>query len=491
MLNLPMIGYILGKIFLVEAAAMCLPAAVCLYFGESDVTAFIILIAFLAVLGLLMVSKRPDNSAIFARDGLIIVAASWLLLSLLGALPFYLSGAIPNYVDAVFETVSGFTTTGASILPNVEALGKGLLFWRSFTHWLGGMGVLVFVMAVLPSSGGSAMHMIRAEVPGPTVGKLVSKMSDTAKILYGIYLGLTVLAIVMLVCGGMSFYDSCIHAFGAAGTGGFSNYALSVGHYNNLYFEIVLGTFCLLFGINFNMFYFLLIGKVREVWKSEELRTYLTIIVAATLLIAANITSMYGSFWTGLRHAYFQVASIITTTGFSSVDFALWPSFSQAILVLLMFFGACAGSTGGGLKISRLIIYAKTAWRNLRKTIHPNAVETVHFEGKRLEENTVRATHAYLVIYLMIFIASVLLVSLEGFDFTTNFTAVAACFNNIGPGLAKVGPMANYALYSDWSIVLLSLNMLLGRLEIFPILLLFSPMVWKRKKFRKKRVIAR
>ncbi len=487
MLNIKMIGYILGKIFLVEAAAMVLPWIVCLYYGESDAVGFAVMIAILAVMGILLALKRPEQPHIHARDGLVIVALSWICLSLFGAMPFYLTGATPNYIDALFETVSGFTTTGASILTDIEAMGRGLLFWRSFTHWLGGMGVLVFVMAVLPSSGGSAMHMIRAEVPGPTVGKLVSKMSDTAKILYGIYLGLTVIEIIMLLLGGMSFYDSCIHAFGSAGTGGFSNYALSVGHYNNLYYEMVIGTFCMLFGMNFNMFYFLLIGKVRDVFKSEELRTYLGIIAAAVLLIAANIASMYGSFWTGLRHAYFQVTSIITTTGYSSVNFDLWPSFSQFILILLMFFGACAGSTGGGLKISRLIIYAKTAWRNLRKTLHPNAVEIVHFEGKRLDENTVRSTHAYLVIYLMIFIASVGLISLEGFDFTTNFTAVAACFNNIGPGLAKVGPMENYALYSDWSTLLLSLNMLLGRLEIFPILLIFSPVVWKRKKFNRKK----
>ncbi len=486
MLNIKMIGYILGKIFLVEAAAMVLPWIVCLCYGESDAAGFAVMIAILAVLGIMLVQRRPEQSHIYARDGLIIVALSWICLSLFGAMPFYLTGAIPNYIDAVFETVSGFTTTGASILTDIEAMGRGLLFWRSFTHWLGGMGVLVFVMAVLPSSGGSAMHMIRAEVPGPTVGKLVSKMSDTAKILYGIYLGLTVIEIIMLLLGGMSFYDSCIHSFGSAGTGGFSNYALSVGHYNNLYYEIVIGTFCMLFGMNFNMFYFLLIGKVRDVFKSEELRVYLGIIAAAVLLIAANITSMYGSFWTGLRHAYFQVTSIITTTGYSSVNFDLWPSFSQFILILLMFFGACAGSTGGGLKISRLIIYGKTARRSLRRTLHPNAVETVHFEGKRLDENTVRSTHAYLVIYLLIFITSVGLISLEGFDFTTNFTAVAACFNNIGPGLAKVGPMENYALYSDWSTLLLSFNMLLGRLEIFPILLIFSPVVWKRKKFNRK-----
>ncbi len=487
MLNIKMIGYILGKIFLVEAAAMVLPWIVCLCYGESDAVGFAVMIAVLAVLGILLAHKRPVQSHIHARDGLVIVALSWICLSLFGAMPFYLTGAIPHYIDALFETVSGFTTTGASILTDIEAMGRGLLFWRSFTHWLGGMGVLVFVMAVLPSAGGSAMHMIRAEVPGPTVGKLVSKMSDSAKILYGIYLGLTVIEIIMLLLGGMSFYDACIQSFGSAGTGGFSNYALSVGHYNNLYYEMVIGTFCMLFGINFNMFYFLLIGKVRDVFKSEELRVYLGIIAAAVLLIAANITSMYGSFWTGLRHAYFQVTSIITTTGYSSVNFDLWPTFSQFLLVLLMFFGACAGSTGGGLKISRLIIYAKTARRSLRRTLHPNAVETVHFEGKKLDENTVRSTHAYLVIYLLIFIVSVGLISLEGFDFTTNFTAVAACFNNIGPGLAKVGPMENYALYSDWSTLLLSLNMLLGRLEIFPILLIFSPVVWKRRKFHRKK----
>ena len=491
MLNIKMIGYVLGKICLVEALAMILPAGVCLYYGEGDVTAFAAIIVLLLMLWLVLGIKRPANTAIYARDGLVAVALSWIFLSLFGALPFFLSGAIPHYIDAVFETVSGFTTTGASILTDVEAMGRGLLFWRSLTHWLGGMGVLVFVMAVLPSSGGSAMHLMRAEVPGPTAGKLVSKMSDSARILYGIYLAMTVLEIVMLVCGGMSLYDSCINAFGSAGTGGFSNYALSIGHYNNLYFEIVIGTFCLLFGINFNLFYFLLIGKCKDVFKSEELRVYLAIIGAAVLLIAANITQMYGSFWTGLRHAYFQVTSIITTTGFSSVDFNLWPAFSQFILVLLMFFGACAGSTGGGIKISRLIIYFKTAGRNLRRMLHPNAVETVHFEGKRLDDTVVRGTHVYLVVYLMIFIASILLISLEGFDFTTNFTAVTACFNNIGPGLSKVGPLGSFAGFSLWSKLLLSVNMLLGRLEIFPLLLLFAPSVWRRKKFHQKRVALR
>ena len=384
-------------------------------------------------------------------------------------------------MDAFFETVSGFTTTGASILTDVESLSRGGLFWRSFTHWVGGMGVLVFVMAILPMTDGHGMHLMRAEVPGPSVGKLVSRMSDSAKILYGIYLAMTVIEIILLLAGGMPLFDACVHAFGTAGTGGFSNRALSVGTYQNAYYDIVIGVFMLLFGVNFNLYYFLLVRRFREVFRSEELRAYLLIVTASVLAITVNIVHIYGSAATSLRHAFFQVSSIITTTGYSTVDFNTWPTFSKAILVVLMFVGACAGSTGGGIKVSRILILLKSSLADMRKMLHPNAVTTVRLEGKPLTEKNIRGAHVFISVYLVVFVASFLLLSLEQFDLVTTFTALAACINNIGPGLEMVGPMGSFAAFSPASKLLLSFDMLVGRLEIFPMLLLFAPSIWKRR----------
>ena len=479
-MNNRMIAYIIGGILLTEAALLVLPLLVTVLYGESPVP-FLIPILLLALCGGAMGWKKPKSTALYARDGLAVVALAWICMSLFGALPFVLSGDIPNYVDAFFETVSGFTTTGSSILTEIEPLSRGGLFWRSFTHWVGGMGVLVFVMAILPMNDGHGMHLMRAEVPGPTVGKLVSRMSDTAKILYSIYLVMTVVEIVLLLAGGMPLYDAAIHAFGTAGTGGFSCRNLSVGAYDSVYFDVVIGVFMLLFGVNFNLYYFLLIRRFRDVLHSEELRAYLLIVAASVLAIAVNISHLYQSFAASLRYAFFQVSSIITTTGYATADFNAWPAFSKAILVILMFVGACAGSTGGGMKVARIVILAKTSVCDMRKMLHPNAVATVRFEGKPIGEKNIRSVHLFLTVYLIVFTISCLLLSLEEMDLVTTFTAVAACMNNIGPGLEVVGPMGNFAAFSPWAKVLLSFDMLVGRLEIFPMLLLFAPSIWKRK----------
>lgn len=479
-MNYQMIAFVIGRILLTEAALMVLPMATALVYGESPAPFFIPALLLLAV-GLIFGVRRPRRTSIYARDGFAVVALAWVFLSVFGAIPFVVSGDIPGFVDAFFETVSGFTTTGSTILTEVEHLTRSGLFWRSFTHWIGGMGVLVFVMAILPMTDGHGMHLMRAEVPGPSVGKLVSRMSDTAKILYGIYFVMTVIEIVLLLAGGMPLFDACIHAFGTAGTGGFSSRNLSVGAYGNAYFEMVIGIFMLLFGINFNLYYFLLIRRFRDAFGSEELRAYLTIVAVAVLAIAADIFRIYGSVGASLRHAFFQVSSIITTTGYGTVDFNTWPTFSKSILVVLMFVGACAGSTGGGIKVSRILILVKSSLADMRRMLHPNAVTTVRLEGKPLPDKSIRGAHVYLSVYLAIFVASFLLLSLEGFDLVTTFTALASCINNIGPGLELVGPLGNFSAFSPWAKLLLSFDMLVGRLEIFPMLLLFAPSIWRRR----------
>lgn len=478
-----MIGFVVGRILLTEAALLALPVLTAFLYGESPVPFLVTALALVAA-GLAMGIRKPERTALYARDGFAVVALAWILMSIFGAAPFVLSGDIPNCVDAFFETVSGFTTTGASILTDVEAMSQSCLMWRSFTHWVGGMGVLVFVMAILPMTDGHGMHLMRAEVPGPTAGKLVSRMGDTAKILYAIYLVMTLVEIVLLLAGGMNLFDACIHAFGSAGTGGFSNKALSVGAYNSAYLEIVIGVFMLLFGVNFNLYYFLLIRRFRDVFRSDELRLYLIFVFASVAAIAANIVHIYGSVLTSLRHAFFQVSSIITTTGFATVDFNQWPSFSKAILLALMFIGACAGSTGGGIKVSRILILLKAARSNMRKMLHPNAIATVRLEGKPLPESVVNGTYLYFTVYMMVFLASFLLLSLDGFDLITTVTAVIACFNNIGPGLELVGPMGNFSQFSPLGKLLLAFDMLAGRLELFPMLLLFAPSIWKRRLVR-------
>lgn len=477
-MNYRMIFKVLGLILLCLAALMLLPLIAGLCYGEN-VLNFVITIGITALFGFILSRTKPRTTGIFAREGFVIVGLGWILMSLFGALPFVISGSIPNYIDAVFETVSGFTTTGATILNDIEALPRADMFWRSFTHWIGGMGVLVFIMAVLPMSGEHSMHIMRAEVPGPTVGKLVPRVRKTASILYLIYIGLTVLETVLLLLGGMNFYDALLHAFATAGTGGFSTKAASIGAYNSVYIEMVVATFMILFGLNFNLYFLLLIGRIKDVLKNEELHWYLGIVASAVLALALGITKMYGGFFTALRHAYFNVATIISTTGFCTVDFDKWPEYCKWIIVLLMFTGACAGSTGGGLKISRIAILAKSACREVKQMIRPRSVGRVELDGKRVDSGALRAVSVFFILYMFLLLTSTFLVSFDGHDLSTNFTASLSCMSNIGPGLSAVGPVGNFDIFSYPSKIVLSFAMLLGRLEIFPILVLFSKHTWK------------
>ena len=466
---------------LVEACLLIIPAIVGLITHEPvSVRAFLISALITAAAGGLLSLVKPGSSNIYAREGFAIVGLSWILLSLFGCLPFVISGQIPSVTDAFFETVSGFTTTGASILTDIESLDDSMLFWRSFTHWIGGMGILVFGMIIIPLGGKRSMHLLRAESPGPASGKLVPKMRDTAKILYGIYLALSILLLVLLLAGGMPLLDSLINVFGTAGTGGFSNHSASIAYYDSEYFEVVIGIFMLLFGVNFNIYFLLLLKRFRASLKSEELHWYLGIAAFAVITIAANINSLYGSFHQAVRHSFFQVSSIMTTTGFATMDFDQWPQYSRTMLVLLMFIGACAGSTGGGLKVSRVVLLLRTVKRGMHRMIHSKSVESIRFEGRIMEEETINACLVYLAVYCIIMVLSVLTVSLSGAGFETNVTAVISCMNNIGPGLGMVGPAGNFASFSVLSKLVLSFDMLAGRLELFPVLLLFSVSTWKR-----------
>ena len=483
-MNTRMIGFLLGRILMVEAGLLALPLLTALLYGEP-LMPWLATMLVLTAIGWGLSLRKPERTALYAKDGFAAVALVWLLMSAFGALPFVLSGDIPNYIDAFFETVSGFTTTGASILTAVEPLSRGGLLWRSFTHWVGGMGVLVFVMAILPMSDGHTMHILRAEMPGPTAGKLVSRMSDTAKILYGMYFVMTLVMIGLLLLGGMDLFDASVHAFGAAGTGGFSSRNASVGAYNSAYIDVVTGIGMLAFGINFNLYYFLLMRRFRDVAKSEELWAYLGIVAFSTVTIAANIRHLYGAVGTSLRHAFFQVSSIITTTGYATVDFDQWPGYAKTVLVLLMFVGGCAGSTGGGLKVTRVVTLVKAAFMDMRKMIHPNAVVNVRMEGRAMPEKQVRGVQAYFSVYMLLYAVSWLLLSLNGFDLLSTFTALSACINNIGPGLGMVGPTGNFSAFAPWAKLLLSFDMLAGRLEIFPMLLLFVPSTWRGNRLRR------
>lgn len=479
-MNYRVVCNILGKVLLAEAILLLLPMTAALWYHESALP-FLWTMLPLALLGGGLNFIKPRSNSLFAREGFVVVGLSWVLMSAFGALPFVLSGDIPHYIDALFETVSGFTTTGSSILTDVEAMSRGCMFWRLFTHWVGGMGVLVFIAAILPVSGDHYIHVMRAEVPGPTVSKLVPKARKTARILYLIYLGLTLLEAIFLLCGGMSFYDAILHAFATAGTGGFSTRGASIAAYDSVYIEMVIATFMLLFGCNFNLFYLILLGQARAIFKSEELRVYLTVIAAAVLIIALNIMSSVGSFARGLRYAYFQVTTIISTTGFGTADFDKWPELSRWILVLLMFPGGCAGSTAGGLKMSRIIILFKSYLYELKQLILPTRVKRIWFEGKAVSDQTVRSVLVYFQVYMFIIALGVLVLSLDGRDLVTNLTASIACMSNIGPGLSLVGPAGNFAFFSIPSKLMLILEMLLGRLEIFPVLFLFAPSVWRKR----------
>ena len=481
-MNYRMVTYLLGRILIIMGFLMCLPLAIALILREHNGFGFVLSVVSQLLLGGVFSFKKPERTEIYAKEGFVIVAGVWLLTSLFGALPFYISGAIPSFVDAFFETVSGFTTTGATILNDIEALSCSLLFWRSFTHWIGGMGVLVFVMAVLPKAHVSqSIHIMRAEVPGPQAGKLVARMRSTARILYGLYIAMTALEVICLMLAGLPFFDSLLNAFSTAGTGGFSIKNASIAAYDSVAVDVIITVFMALFGINFSLFYLLLTRNAMQVVKDEEMHWYIGIAVFAMLIIGLNIMPQYQSFWEALRYSSFQVVSIITTTGFITADYSKWPVFSQTILMLLIFLGACAGSTGGGIKISRIVILIKNAFCEFRRQLRPRSVTPVRLSGKALDERVVSGVMAYMCIYVFVFIISQLLIGLDQFSFTTNFAAVATCLNNVGPGLDAVGPVENFSGFSVFSKLILSFDMLAGRLELLPMVLLFAPSTWKRR----------
>ena len=480
-MNTKMIRYILAKMLGVEAILLLLPALVSLIYGEFSGVYFLIPSGILIVIYLLVGMKKPEKRTIYGKEGMVIVASAWILWSLFGALPFTLSGSIPSYLDAFFETVSGFTTTGSSILTDVEALPQGMLFWRSFTHWIGGMGVLVFVMVLTTLDKRNSMYLMRAEVPGPEKDKLVPRTMSTARILYGMYLGLTLIEVILLLLGGMNMFDSLIHAFGTAGTGGFSNYAASVGHFDSAYIDGVISIFMILFGINFNLYFFLLIRDFKPVWKNEELRAYLGIILAAVAVITLNISGQYPNPLKAFRYALFQVASIITTTGYATADYNAWPMLSQCILLMLMVIGACASSTGGGIKVPRFLMVLKCIKREIKQMVHPKSISIIRVNDKKVGADVLRSLYVYLMAYAGIVVGSVLLVSIDNLDFGTTFSSVLATLNNIGPGIADVGPVGNFAEFSPLSKIVFCFDMLAGRLEIFPFLMLFTASAWNRK----------
>lgn len=473
---------ILGKFMIIEAVLMFLPALVALIYGEyEEIFSFLITAVISAVIGIALYVQSPKNSEFYAKEGLVVIGLVWLAWSLIGALPFYISGEIPRYVDCFFETASGFTTTGATILTDIEAMSYGMLFWRSFTHWVGGMGVLVFAMAIVSVSDKNAIHLMRAEVPGPSVSKLVPRGMRNAEILYGLYIMLCVAEFVMLKLGGMPVYDSIIHTFSTAGTGGFSCKNASIGAYNSPYIEWVITAFMFLFSINFNMYYFLAARKFSAVVKNSEWKVFTAIVVAAALCMTLGIRNLYPSIGAAIRAASFQVVSVISTTGFGTADFDLWGGFAKTLIVVLMIIGACAGSTGGGLKVSRIMIMAKSAVRTVREMIRPHSVSNIKVDGKTVEEEIVRTVSGYFIVYIAVIGISLLLVGLNNFSFEETFSAVFTCINNVGPGFGTFGPSGNFADLSDFSKVILSFDMLLGRLELFPILLLLVPSMWRRK----------
>ncbi len=484
-MNYKMMGRFLAQVLFIEVMLMLPALAISMYCGDSmAIKGFLVSMAVGAgAAGVLYLICRGAPSAFYAKEGLVCVAASWVVMSLVGCLPFYVSREIPSYVDAFFEIVSGFTTTGSSIVPVVEDLSKGILYWRSFSHWVGGMGVLVFLLAIVPSSEkgtGFTMHLLRAESPGPDVGKLVPKMRKTAAILYIIYVVMTIINILFLVAGGMRLFESVCTAFGTAGTGGFGIKNDSMAGYSP-YLQNVTTVFMILFGINFSCYYLLLVKQWKSVWKDEELRAYLGIILVSIVLVAINTRGYYATVEETVRHAAFQVGTIITTTGYATTDFDLWPSFSKAILMVLMVIGASAGSTGGGMKVSRLILLLKGVRRNIRRMLNPRKVEVVRNNGSVVDEQVLENVNAYVCAYMVILFGVFLIISLDGFSTGTNLTATLTCFNNVGPGLEAVGPACNFSAYSDLSKLVLSWAMLAGRLEIFPILVLCSPGTWKRR----------
>ena len=481
-MNKRLVLRLLGAILLIEALAMAPSLAISLLYGDGDALALLSSMALLAALGFpAWRFAHPREQNLRAREGFLVVALSWVLLSAFGALPFVISGLIPNYIDAFFEAVSGFTTTGATVLGNFEGLPRGVMFWRSFTHWIGGMGVLVLTLALLPQMTGRSSHLVRAESPGPSLSKIVPKMGDTAKILYLIYGVLTVIELAALIIAGMSPYDAAIHAMGTAGTGGFSNYGSSIGAFDSAVIDAIITFFMVLFGINFALFYRVLVGSWRDALRSEELRWYLALFAGSTLFVSLMILPQYGTFLNALRYGSFQVATIMSTTGYATADFNLWPQAVKALIVVLMFIGSCAGSTAGGIKVVRVGILCKLGRREVRRTFQPRKVQVVRFEGKGVEENRLTQVSVFFFVYVLLVLVGMFLVSLEGlYDLETNFTAVLTCISNVGPGLGHVGPVENFSGYGPFAKVVLSLLMLAGRLELFPILVLFHPSAWRK-----------
>lgn len=483
-MNISIIGYILGQILRLQSLFLLLPSLIAVIYHEESFISYITVAFSCFVLGTVITWKKPEEQVFYLKEGCVATALSWIVLSLSGAFPFVLTGEIPHFTDALFETVSGFTTTGSSILSDVEALSYSSLLWRSFTHWIGGMGVLVFLLAVIPMSGGSNINLMKAESPGPSVGKLVPKIRSTARILYLIYIGMSIVMFLLLLLGKMPVFDALATTFGTAGTGGFGIKNDSLAGYSP-YIQWVTGIFMMLFGVNFNAYYFILFHDVRKAFKMEEVRWYFTIIVLSVFVIFTDLMQFYPNFGDALKDSFFQVASIITTTGFATADFNLWSATSKSTLVLLMFLGACAGSTGGGLKISRLIILVKTIFKELTSYTHPKSIVKIKMDDKPIEHEVVRSANVYFITYMIIFVISVFCLTFENIDLISIFTAVAATFNNIGPGLEMVGPTANFGHFSDFSKYIMIFDMLAGRLELFPLLMLFHPELWKETIKRK------
>ncbi len=479
-MNVSIIRRILGYVLILEAVMLLLPCIVALLYGEGEVTSFLLSAALCLVVGGIMGIKPPKSNVFYLKEGCVATGLSWIFLSLFGCLPFVLSGAIPNFTDALFETVSGFTTTGASILNEVESLPKSILFWRSFTHWVGGMGVLVFLLAIVPMSGGtgSNINLMKAESPGPSVGKLRPKMRTTAGYLYLLYMFITVLEIVLLLCGKMPLFDAITTAMGTAGTGGFGIKNDSIGSYSP-YIQWVVTFFMIAFGVNFNVYFLLIFGQFKRALSVDEIRWYFLLIISSVCVLFAATYRVHYAAPDALRHSAFQVASIITTTGFSTADFDMWHGAAKTVMVMLMFVGACAGSTGGGIKVSRFVVAGKSVLREIRQYVHPKSVENMKMDGKPLDKNVIKATNIYLITFMFVFVASTFLVSLEGHGLLTNFTAVAATINNIGPGLEMVGPTRNFGFFGTFSKYVFMFDMLAGRLELFPMLMIFNPVLWR------------
>lgn len=478
-MNYFIIIYIIGWILKAEAALLALPLLTAVIYREEAAWSFVITIIACLVIGVPITRKKPKNKVFYVKEGFVTVALSWIVLSCMGAVPFLISGSITNPIDALFETVSGFTTTGASILTEVESLPRSILFWRSFTHWIGGMGVLVFLLSLLPLAGGYHMNLMKAESPGPSVSRLVPKVQSTAKILYEIYFVMTIIEVILLLAGGMSIFDALTTSFGTAGTGGFGIKNDSIAGYS-IYIQVVVTIFMILFGVNFNAYFLFIMKKPKKAIYNEEVLCYFGVIAAATLLIGWNIRGYYTNILTAIQQAAFQVGSIITTTGFATADFNMWPELSRTILVVLMFIGACAGSTGGGMKVSRIIILFKTIRKEIHQFLHPRSVQKIMMDGKVIEKEVIRSVNIFMATYFLLFVGSMLLISLDNHDLITNFTAVAATFNNIGPGLELVGPTQNFSFFSNGVKSILIFDMLAGRLEIFPLLLLFTKDTWKK-----------